>query len=74
MSLFNQRREEIFNKYTKRKHVIQNNYKTKMCDYVSITGFCPFKKCTYAHTIEELRMPACWFKDVCKNVNCPYDH
>ena len=41
---------------------------TKMCDSVKNNKKCNRKKCNFAHSIEELRIPECFNKENCRNV------
>jgi hypothetical protein len=75
-SQFNINRTNAFNTLTDKKNVIQNTYKSKMCNEYLQTGKCRFgNTCHFAHSEAERRKPPCVFKGACKNrATCPYDH
>jgi hypothetical protein len=75
-SQFNLNRTNAFNTLSDKKNVIQNTYKSKMCNEYLQTGKCRFgNTCHFAHSEAERRKPPCVFKHACKNkATCPYDH
>jgi len=75
-SQFNINRTNVFNTLSDKKNVIQNTYKSKMCNEYLQTGKCRFgTTCHFAHAEAERRKPPCFFKGSCKNkATCPYDH
>ena len=52
------------------KELLQNKLtKTRMCKSVSNNTRCPHgSRCRFAHSVEELRIPLCFFKDCCRFV------
>ena len=75
-SQFNVNRTQSFSTLNDKKLVIQNTYKSKLCNDYLQTGRCRFgNTCHFAHSEAERRKPPCVFKHACKNkATCPYDH
>uniref|UniRef100_A0A1I7YZY9 C3H1-type domain-containing protein n=1 Tax=Steinernema glaseri TaxID=37863 RepID=A0A1I7YZY9_9BILA len=48
-------------------------YKTKMCKFVMVNGVCRYgDKCIFAHSMDELRMPAYSMDTMRRNINYKY--
>ena len=75
-SVFNKNRTDAFDKLKDKKNVIQNTFKTRLCDAFKKDGKCPYgSTCHYAHSESELRKTPCLFKGACKNKStCKFDH
>lgn len=75
-SVFNKNRTDAFDKLKDKNNVIQNTFKTRLCDAFKKDGKCPYgNTCHYAHSESELRKTPCLFKGACKNKStCKFDH
>lgn len=47
---------------------------TKMCSHMLEKGICERNKCSFAHTIEQLRPLKCKYDDKCINERCTFIH
>ena len=45
------------------------NFRTKPCRNIINTGLCTRKKCTFAHSMEEWRVPICRYDMNCRYIN-----
>lgn len=54
--------------------IINDKVYTMMCRNIIENGTCNRSKCTFAHTIEQLRPVTCKFDEKCVNKKCTFIH
>jgi len=63
-------KDELREKYTASRPVLEENLKTRMCNSLDTNEVCRHgERCRFAHSLEELVIRDCHFKDKCRFVN-----